>query len=296
MRPILVVGAHGQLGKELMARHDAERLPLFGTARSTLDITDAVAVMALITDLKPLAVINAAAYTMVDKAEAERAAAFAVNRDGAANLATACNSASIPLIHLSTDYVFDGRKNAAYRETDAVAPLNVYGASKLSGEQEVQARADRHVVLRTSWIFSSFGTNFVKTMVRLGAERSELRVVNDQVGNPTGASDIADALLAIVDRLASGDGVWGLYHFAGAPATTWYDFACAIFEAARPFLRAMPTVKPIRTKDFPTRARRPSNSTLDCAKFQATFGLAQPNWRHRVEATIAQLFMEADPR
>jgi dTDP-4-dehydrorhamnose reductase len=288
-RPILVVGCRGQVGSELMLRHATAIAPLVGLDHDTVDIGDAIGTRAAVEDIAPVFVINVAAYTAVDKAESEAAVAYAVNRDGAANLAAACAARRIPLLHVSTDYVFDGRKSEAYRETDLAAPLGIYGASKLAGEVAVRNALAQHIILRTAWVFSVHGTNFVKTILRLSAERPELRVVDDQSGCPTPAEAIAEALLAIAARISTGGAAWGTYHFCGSPPTTWCRFAEAIVDAAsRHRGKAIP-VKPIATADYPTPAKRPANSTLDCAKIVAAYGLSPPDWQRDLSTTVTTL-------
>ena len=221
---ILITGAGGQVGNELADSPSNHRLTAL--TRRQLDITDRARIEAVFAELQPDLVINAAAYTQVDRAEQESELAYAINRDGVANLAAACASAGIPLLHLSTDYVFDGSLRRAYRETDAISPLGVYGESKAAGEIALRERLETHIVLRTSWVFSATGTNFVRTMLRLGRERERLGIVDDQRGCPTSAHSIAAALLCIADACLERDTIqWGTYHYCGRPATTWYGFA-----------------------------------------------------------------------
>ena len=290
MRPILVIGAGGQLGRELMLRRDAVLEPIVGFSHAELDIRNCDAVRQAITDTAPALVINAAAYTQVDKAESECQAAFAVNRDGPVNLAAACAEVGIPLLHVSTDYVFDGRKEGPYVESDPVAPLSVYGASKLAGEEAVRERLEQHVILRTAWVHSAHGVNFVKTIARLAGELPALNVVDDQQGGPTPAGSIAEALLAVANAIRAGSTRWGTYHFCGAPATSWCGFARAIVDAAGPYLGRRVAVRPIATADYPLPAKRPANSVLDCAKIAATFGIAAPDWRASLPAILADIF------
>jgi dTDP-4-dehydrorhamnose reductase len=289
---ILVVGAAGQVGRALMRHPRDDSRPLIALTSRELDIRDASETHAAIERLAPGVVINAAAYTAVDKAEQEPDLAFSVNRDGTGNLAAACEAFAVPLLHISTDYVFDGGKSGAYQETDAVAPLGVYGASKLAGEELLRERLEQHVILRTAWIFSAHRTNFVKTIVRLASERSELRVVSDQRGCPTPADSIASALLAITARLRQGGAGWGTYHFCGAPATNWWEFARAIVDVAAAHLGKRIPVVPISTADYPTAARRPMNSAMDCGKIAAAFGLTRPDWRQSVPRVVAEIFEE----
>ncbi|HXH03636.1 MAG TPA: dTDP-4-dehydrorhamnose reductase [Candidatus Competibacteraceae bacterium] len=275
---LLLTGANGQVGWEIARRAAAYGLMLDARDRAGLDITDAPAVARAVAgaDL----VINAAAYTAVDRAEQDEAAAFAVNCDGPALLAAACAERGIPLFQLSTDYVFDGTKPGPWQEDDPAAPLGVYGQSKWQGEQAVRARLARHLILRVSWVFGRHGHNFVKTMLRLAREREELRVVADQVGRPTCAADIAAVLLELARRHAAGsDLAWGTYHYGGEPAVSWHEFACAIVAEGRarePL--AVQRVVAIGSADYPTPARRPANSVLDCSRLAATFGIAPRPW------------------
>jgi dTDP-4-dehydrorhamnose reductase len=268
-----------------------------GLGHGYLDVTDRDAVRRAVDCYRPVLIVNAAGYTAVDRAESEPQAAFAVNADGPAYLAEAAAATGSALVHLSTDYVFDGAKAGAYREDDAVGPLSVYGASKAAGERAIRERLGRHVILRTSWIFSAHGTNFVKTMLRIGRERDQLHVVADQQGCPTGAADVADAILGIAHQLLVDcrDSVWGTYHFAGHGATTWYDFAEAIFERAEPFWGRRPEVVPVSTADYPTPARRPAASVLDCTRFDRTFALPRRPWSERLDAEVSRLFAGPPP-
>ena len=230
-RSILIVGAGGQVGHELAIARSQTKLVALD--RQQLDITDQRQVMAAMELHKPDILINAAAYTQVDRAEQEHALAFSINRDAVGCLADACRQAAIPMLHLSTDYVFDGSGKGSYRETDQIAPLGIYGESKAQGDAALEATLEQHITLRTSWVFSATGNNFVKTMLRLGRERDQLGVVGDQRGCPTSARSIAEVLLNIADRYLRGDAVeWGTYHFCNQPDTTWFGFAQAIFEEA----------------------------------------------------------------
>lgn len=286
---LLVTGANGQVGHAL-AGMVAPDLVITALDRAGLDITDRDAVLRAVRVQHPDVVVNAAAYTAVDQAEREPERAFAVNRDGPAHLAEACEEVGIPLLHLSTDYVFDGTKGGAYTEEDPVAPLGVYGQSKWAGEEAVRAQTERHVILRTAWVFSDHGANFVKTMLRLGREREMLRVVADQHGGPTAAADIAAALLAIARQVTADPGRWGTYHFAGQPPTTWYGFAAAIFEEARRYgPLAVHAVTPITTAEYPTPAQRPANSVLATDRIEAAFGASAPDWRASLARTVARL-------
>jgi len=233
-------------------------------------------------------VIDAAGYTNVDRAESEEELAFAVNAQAAACLAEETGKRGIPLIYVSTDYVFDGRKGAPYMETDAAAPLNAYGRSKLSGERQVSAANPRHVILRTAWLYSPYGTNFVRTILRLAQERDRLTVVADQLGCPTSARDLAKACLdiALVCAAKPDQDNYGLYHFAGAEAATWFEFAKAILETAAGRLSRLPELVPIPSAQYPSPAARPADSRLDCTAVQHAFGLAARPWRRALAETV----------
>ncbi|MEH6639368.1 MAG: dTDP-4-dehydrorhamnose reductase [Porticoccaceae bacterium] len=279
---ILVTGAAGQVGSELVERGKAMGLNMIAASSAELDITCYETVTEYVTKTSPDIIINAAAYTAVDKAEDEPELAFAVNRDGPANLAKACAVKHIPLLHISTDYVFSGSSTDPCREDDAANPVGVYGSSKLAGEQAVASHLTQYIILRVAWVFGANGQNFVRTMLRLGGENEELSVVADQHGCPTWAGDIADTLLTIATRYREqGDLPWGSYHYMGAPATTWYGFAETIFEQAQGLgmLDKSPVVHPVTSEQYPTAAQRPKNSVLDCDKIQRVFGINQPDWR-----------------
>jgi len=254
-----------------------------------LDVRDVRSVVAAFADFRPDAVINAAAYTKVDRAEDESEAAFAVNAEGARHIAKACAAEGCPLLHLSTDYVFDGAKRGSYAEADPTAPINAYGRSKLAGEQAVAEVLDAHLTLRVAWVFSATGANFVKAMVSL-AGRNELRVVNDQRGAPTAARSIAATLWRILERMASTPR-FGLYHFASEPPTTWHGFAAAIFAelAERKGKDALPKLVPIPTADYPTRAARPRNSLLDGTRLHRHYGIGAADWRGELKRVLATL-------
>jgi len=247
---------------------------------------------------KPGLVINAAAYTAVDKAESDADAAYRANRDGPRILAELCREAGIPLIHVSTDYVFDGLKPTPYVETDPVAPQGVYGASKLAGEEAVLASGAQAMILRTAWVYAETGKNFVRTMLTVGKTRDRLTVVADQQGCPTVAGDLADAILGIVRRL--GETGWradyqGIFHAAGGGETTWHGLAVATFEEAARHGAKMPRVDPIATADWPTPAKRPANSRLDCSRLRAVFGIGLPHWRESLTRTVDLIYATAPP-
>ncbi|WP_018294771.1 dTDP-4-dehydrorhamnose reductase [Mariprofundus ferrooxydans] len=287
-KSVLITGAYGQLGHELTRLGQGHEL--LAVDRDALDITDYDAVTACLDQFKPDAVINAAAYTAVDRAESDLEVAFSVNRDGPDNLARACGHANIPLIHVSTDYVFDGLKQGAYVESDPVAPLGVYGASKLAGEQAVLKQCPKSIILRTSWVFSAHGQNFVKTMLRLGTEREELGIVADQHGCPTSAAELARAIYAVLDKDLN-DNHRGVYHFCQPEPTTWFAFANAVFDSAREqgIDLSVNTVNAIATTDYPTPAERPANSVMDCNKFEQSFGFTVRPWRDSLDEVIREL-------
>jgi dTDP-4-dehydrorhamnose reductase len=287
--PILVTGGTGQVASALAAAGgNATRI----VGRPTFDFDRPETIVATLRTTAPWLVINAAAYTAVDAAEDDPEAAYRANRDGPGALARLCAAADIPFIHISTDYVFDGTKRAPYIETDATHPASVYGASKLAGEQEVLAIWPRTIVLRTSWVYAPAGKNFVRTMLRVGAERDRLRVVADQRGCPTTAADLADAILAIAARLRGGwqDSYAGVFHAAGTGETTWHGLAVATFEEAARFGARTPVVEAITTADYPTKATRPADTRLDCGKLAAVFGVRLPDWRGSLARTIDTVF------
>lgn len=253
------------------------------------DITVCDAVEGAVVSARADLVINLAAYTAVDKAETDEAVAFAVNRDGARHIARACSKRNIPLIHLSTDYVFDGCKPDPYREDDEVNPLSVYGRSKEAGEQAVRSSLDQHIILRTSSVFGVHGSNFVKTILRLAADRPVLRVVADQCSRPTAAGAIAAALVALADAILRGDLSFGTYHFAGVGAVTWHAFAEAIIAASAARLGSRPRIDAITTAEYPLPAKRPANSVLDCRKIEERFGIVPPPWREGLMAALDEL-------
>lgn len=277
---LLVLGSSGQVAQEAAGLG----LACYGRAQGA-DFTQAGAVAELIAEKQPQAVINAAAYTAVDKAEDEEALALLVNGTAVKELAQACAIAKIPLVHISTDYVFDGAGEAPWRPEDATNPLGAYGRSKLAGEEAVQAAGGTYAILRTSWVFSSHGNNFVKTMLRLGRERDSLSVVADQWGGPTPAGAIAKACLQIAETLIADPSKSGTYHFAGKPITTWHGFACETFAQAGLSV----DVSPIPSEVYPTPAARPKNSRMDCSSLEAAFGIAPPDWQQALTQIIKDL-------
>jgi len=292
---LLVLGAAGQIGHELCRRVWPADYRIAGVDRAEVDITRQEAVADALRQERPDIVINAAAYTAVDRAESEPDVAWAVNAAGPGHLAVGCETAGIPLVHISTDYVFDGRKEAPYREDDPVNPLGVYGRSKEAGDRAVREGLPEHVIVRTAWVYSAQGHNFVSTMLRLAADRPVLRVVADQIGSPTSAADAAAAIATIVQRLAAGDRNWGTYNFAGAGAVSWHGFAEVIFELASPWRGAPPRVDAITTAEYPTPAQRPANSVLDCRLIREVFGIEPRPWREALAEVIRELYETASP-
>ncbi len=285
---VLVTGGTGQLASSLAARAPGE-VTRVGRPRFDFDRPGTIA--ETFWSVQPSLVVNAAAWTGVDAAETNADAAMRANRDGPAALAALCREAHIPLIHVSTDYVFDGSKGAPYVETDATNPTGVYGASKLAGERAALDTWDRTVVLRTSWVYAALGKNFVRTMLNAALKADTLRVVGDQKGCPTTADDLADAILAIVARLRT---EWkpdfaGVFHAAGEGWTTWHGLAVATFQEAARHGRPMPAVQAIATADWPTPARRPADSRLDCSKLADIFGVRMPPWRPSLARTVDAL-------
>ena len=287
---ILVFGTTGQLARELL-RRAPEGVTVQAVGRDVADLTDPAACAAVVAATDADLILNAAAYTAVDQAETDRATADLVNGEAPGAMARAAAARGLPFLHVSTDYVFDGAGTRPWREDDPVAPLGAYGASKLLGELQVAEAGGQAVILRTAWVFSAHGKNFVKTMLRVGAEREALSVVDDQRGGPTAAADIADALFTIATAFGKGHGVPGIYHFAGAPTVSWADFAEAIFAASS--LPRKPVVNRIPSSDYPTPAKRPGNSALDCSLLAKTYGITQPDWRKSLADVIGELETEA---
>lgn len=282
-------GGTGQVGTGLMLANRG-RFEIVAPTRADFDLLDAASIERNIAARDWAAIINCAAYTAVDKAESEPQAAFAINAEAPGIMARAAAARAIPLLHVSTDYVFDGSKPDAYFEEDPVAPLGVYGASKEAGERAVRDAGGRSIILRTAWVVSPWGHNFVKTMLRLGGERDELGVVADQVGCPTSAIDIAETLLILAERLL-GDRrePCGTYHFVNSGQASWYDLASAVFAYAGARGMKIPRVNAIATADYPTPARRPANSRLSTAKLERTFGMKPRPWQEAVEEILVSL-------
>lgn len=292
-RPILVTGGAGQLASALAASPGTQRV-----GRPAFDFDRPETIEAAFHAARPRLVINAAAYTAVDKAETDAAAAFRANRDGPARLARLCATANVPFIHVSTDYVFDGLKPDPYVETDPVAPQGVYGASKLAGEQAVMASGANAIILRTAWVYAAVGKNFVRTMLALGKTRDRLSVVADQHGCPTTATDLANVITTIaasLDRAGWQPRYQGIFHAAGTGATTWHGLAVATFQEAARYGASVPEVTPIATADWPTPAKRPANSRLDCTRLHDVFGVRLPPWRESLGRTVGAIFATAPP-
>lgn len=288
---IFVAGGSGQVALSLKEAAQQARINLKTAGRPDFDLCDADGVRAAIEAYRPTVLINAAAYTAVDAAESNEQEAFAINATGAETLAAIAAERAIPFLHLSTDYVFDGEKTEPYVETDPVAPTGIYGQSKLAGEQAVMAANPKAIILRTAWVYSPFGKNFLKTMLSL-ASRELLSVVSDQHGNPTYAPDIAATVLAIIAKLDGGEpsaDQAGVYHMTGSGEATWHGFACAIFEQGASNGLAHPKVAAIPTADYPTPARRPANSRLNCTKLRENFGISMPNWQESTAACVKRL-------
>ena len=289
---VLVTGAHGQVGWELSRRGAGKGFDILALDRATLDITDQSAVNREVSGSETSVVVNAAAYTSVDQAELESELAFGVNRDGPANLSSACAEAGIPLIHISTDFVFDGEKKGPYLETDQVSPLSVYGKSKAAGETEVRERLREHIILRTSWVYGVHGRNFVKTMLRLGREKDVIRVVADQYGCPTYAADLADTILKIAAQIQDNRQItWGTYHYCGKGVTSWHGLGEATLSLAKKYTSfRVKTIEAIRTAEYATPAKRPSNSALDCSLVEKTFSIHPRPWLESLAQMIKMMF------
>ena len=286
MIQVLVTGANGQLGHSLQAR--AKDYPAFAfhfTDVDTLDLCDAEAVRRYVVNNRVSYILNCAAYTAVDKAESNEALCVRINSDAVRNLGEAAQEVGAKVIHISTDYVFDETSCRPYVETDPTCPISVYGRTKLAGEEALRMVCPDAVIIRTAWLYSEYGNNFVKTVLRLGAERDELRFIFDQVGTPTYAGDLADAMLAIVAQAEQGHFVSGIYHFTNEGVCSWYDFTVKILQLAQLPKRVIP----IETKDYPTPAARPHYSVLNKGKIKATYGLTIPHWEVSLQDCLRQL-------
>ncbi|NOH96073.1 dTDP-4-dehydrorhamnose reductase [Vibrio sp. 99-70-13A1] len=280
---ILITGCYGQVGSCLTQQlANNENITMLALDRENLDITCQEAVNTVIAEFKPSIIINAAAHTAVDQAEEEVDLSYAINRNGPKYLAEAAQSVGAAILHISTDYVFEGSKTGEYVETDITNPQGVYGESKLAGEIAVAEACDKYIILRTAWVFGENGNNFVKTMLRLAENRDALSIVGDQFGGPTYAGDIASVLIEIAKRIAQGDAVeYGVYHYSGLPHVSWFDFAAAIFDIAfeQGFLDKKPNLTSIATDQYPTPAKRPSNSRLSTEKITQGFSIKGSNWK-----------------
>lgn len=285
MVKFLITGAKGQVGhcltQQLQGKHE-----ILAVDRDELDITDQSAVKNAVENFHPDVIINAAAHTAVDRAETEVELSEAINVKGPQYLAEAAKEVGAVILHISTDYVFDGQREGKYKETDATDPQGVYGKTKLEGEQAVAKANDKFIVLRTAWVFGEHGNNFVKTMLRLAKTRDTLGVVADQIGGPTYAGDIAASLIQIAEKVSAGEEIqYGIYHFTGEPYVSWCDFAKAIFDEAvsQNVLEKAPLVNAISTADYPTPAKRPANSCLDLTKIQQVFGIQPSDWKNALK-------------
>ncbi|MEZ8464804.1 dTDP-4-dehydrorhamnose reductase [Vibrio splendidus] len=280
---VLITGCYGQVGSCLTKQlADNENTKVLALDRESLDITSQDAVNAAVAEFEPNVIINAAAHTAVDKAEEEVELSYAINRDGPKYLAQAAQNVGAAILHISTDYVFEGNKVGEYAESDQTNPQGVYGESKLAGEKAVAQACEKHVILRTAWVFGENGNNFVKTMLRLGENRDALSIVGDQFGGPTYAGDIASTLIQIAKRITQSDAVeYGVYHYSGLPHVSWFDFANAIFDVAveQGVLVKKPSLISITTEEYPTPAKRPSNSRLSTERITQTFSVKASDWK-----------------
>ncbi|HTF96230.1 MAG TPA: dTDP-4-dehydrorhamnose reductase [Cellvibrio sp.] len=281
---ILITGGNGQLGRCLQDVLQHSNHEFFAPAKSDLDISDESSVDNAIRSYRPDVVVNTAAYTAVDNAEKESDIAFLVNETSLKHLANSCKVLGIPLIHISTDYVFSGMATSPYKSDDQTAPLSIYGKSKLAGEQAIRSLWEKHIIVRTAWVFSEYGNNFVKTILRLAQSRDSLKIVADQWGCPTYAGDLAIAIVKICDELQH-KSAWGTYHYAGATSTNWHGFASAIIQRLS---KSIP-VLPISTAEFPTLATRPNYSILDCSSTIDTWNVKLSDWQGALEKVIPKL-------
>jgi dTDP-4-dehydrorhamnose reductase len=292
---VLITGANGQLGRELVRLGQHVDFEVHGLNRQQLDITNKSQIQQIFTRISPALVINAAAYTNVDRAENESDLAFAVNKNGPSYLARFCADHHLTLIHISTDYVFDGTKSRPYQESDPIAPLGVYGQSKAQGEAAIRSVLSNHIIIRTSWLYGVYGNNFVKTILKLATEKTALRVVADQFGSPTSAAGLAEAILTIAKKISANEKFdWGTYHYCCKGITSWYGLAEKIIELAAPYavLQAR-QVEAITTEEWPTPAKRPPYSALNCSRLESQFGIAPESWQQSLKHTIDRIFSES---
>jgi dTDP-4-dehydrorhamnose reductase len=288
---MLITGASGQLGREIIDVTQSKGCRIQAPPEDDLDITDVDKIDHMIGRHQPDLIINTAAYTRVDNAETEEALAFKVNKTGCINLARLCARHRIPLVHISTDYVFDGQKGTPYVESDPIAPLGVYGRSKAEGEGEIRSILKEHIIIRTSWLYGFHGHNFVKTMLNLATSKKVIQVVADQYGSPTNAADLAQAILAVERNLQKGSkNCWGTYHYCGQGVITWHNFAGKIMELVRQ-IGGKPTasVEPVTTAEYPTPTKRPAYSALDCSRISQQFKISPQPWQKSLETTIRRL-------
>lgn len=291
MLRIAVTGKQGQVVTALIERGPAARVEIVAVGRPELDLADPDSIRRVLSETKPDAIVSAAAYTAVDKAESEQELVFAVNAKGPQALAEVADEMGIPVVHLSTDYVFAGDSQSIYVETDATGPASIYGQSKLAGEEAVAAATPNHAILRTAWVYSPFGANFLKTMLQLAETRDALNVVADQYGTPTSALDIADAVIAIATRLAtdSDPKLRGTFHLTGSGEATWAEFAEEIFAVLQAKSGKSVSVCPITTEQYPTPAKRPANSRLSTEKLAKTYGIVLPDWKKSTKVVLDRL-------
>ncbi len=290
---LLITGSHGQVARCFLEAAPANpKITACAIGRPALDICNTPTIERAISDIQPDVIINTAAYTAVDDAEGEPERAHALNCDGARLLSEAANRRGVPIIHLSTDYVFNGRKSSAYLETDATAPASVYGRTKLDGERALAAANPKHIILRTAWVYSPFGKNFVKTILNNAAKGNPLRVVEDQIGSPTYAPHLVEAILRIAEQItgpAAKTDAWGIYHAAGQGTASWFEVAREILARSKDADGPQTALSAIGTDGYPTRAVRPKNSILDCSKLKRTFGVELPHWHDGTKLCVERL-------
>ena len=286
----LVLGGQGQLGRELQCMSKSDDIDMILMGKREADVTDRNVIRRAVEGFAPDVVVNAAAYTQVDEAESQQEAAWNVNCIGAGFVATACAAAGIPLIHISTDYVFDGEKRSPYTETDLPGPLCAYGLSKEAGERAVRSSWSKHVILRTGWLYGRHGRNFLKMVMKLAVERDKLWIVSDQLGNPTTTEDLATGIMVAGSKVLEGSGLWGTYHFAGCGAASRYEFARGIVRAQAAVTGRHPVVAAIQTTEYPTLAKRPPNSRLDSSRFYSSFGMRARSWETQVSGLVEAVF------